>query len=253
MITGNEVTPTSTTLQARVMIFQPSIRPQLRVGEWIETSHGKCRVKGRLGQRHADVLESILYVAEKRKECDGGVDLLVDPARLRRSLSENQYSYSQIEKLLEELRSATITIESPGFNFPIIGGLVDHVVPSTKTRHNPLNGGIRNLWRVRLGVALVMLLEHDLTLKYEPLPLAKLEHGVSKAVARHILTHKNNPTGGWLLDTLIHAVYGHDISSQTRRDARRRIKKDMHRLAEMEIVVTDTNRVYRGKRGALAR
>jgi hypothetical protein len=38
MITGNKVTPTSTVLQARVMIYQPSQRPKEFEGQWMETS-----------------------------------------------------------------------------------------------------------------------------------------------------------------------------------------------------------------------
>ncbi|WP_298052633.1 hypothetical protein [uncultured Paenalcaligenes sp.] len=109
MKTGNKVTPTSTALQARVMIYQPSQRPRERKGEWMETSFGRCRVTGRLGQRHADVVESILYVAERRREIsDGGIELLVDPAKLRRMLSDSQYSHGRIKKLLADLRAVTI-------------------------------------------------------------------------------------------------------------------------------------------------
>lgn len=139
---GNVVTPTSTSALARVMLYQPSQRPQHRAGDWTDTSFGRCRVVGRLGQRHADVMDAILYCSERKRVVDdGGIELLVDPARLRKTLSESRYSLSQLEKLLAELRAATITIETPQFDFPIIGGLIDHVVPSEKTRPNPLTGG----------------------------------------------------------------------------------------------------------------
>ena len=58
MTTGNKVAPTSTVLQARVMIYQPSRKPVQRMGEWMETRFGRCRVTGRLGQRHADIVAS---------------------------------------------------------------------------------------------------------------------------------------------------------------------------------------------------
>ena len=247
MKTGNKVVPTSTALQARVMIYQPSQRPQERKGEWIETGFGRCRVTGRLGQRHADIMESILYVAERKRDMsDGGVELLVDPAQLRRALSDHQYSFTQIEKLLTELRAATITIETPKFDFPIIGGLIDHVRPSPMTRPDPLTGGQRNMWRVRLGIALVMLLEHDLSLHYQPMLIARFKHGISQAIARHVMTHKNYPVGGWHMDTLIRAVYGDDVASQVMRDGRRRLKQDAIRLAEFGIEITHRNRVKRG-------
>ncbi|MBC3338632.1 ABC transporter ATPase [Pseudomonas proteolytica] len=234
---GNVVTPTSTSALARVMLYQPSQRPQHRAGDWTDTSFGRCRVVGRLGQRHADVMDAILYCSERKRVVDdGGIELLVDPARLRKTLSESRYSLSQLEKLLAELRAATITIETPQFDFPIIGGLIDHVVPSEKTRPNPLTGGERRLWKVRLGVALVMLLQHDLHLYYDPAQIARLEHGISQAVARHVLSHKVEPTGGWYLDTLIVAVAGR-VLSKAIRDARFRLREETDKLKELGLII----------------
>uniref|UniRef100_A0A1I7Z8J6 DUF2384 domain-containing protein n=1 Tax=Steinernema glaseri TaxID=37863 RepID=A0A1I7Z8J6_9BILA len=115
---------------ARVMIYQPSQRPRERAGQWIDTSFGRCRVTGRLGQRHADIVESMLYVAERRREIsDGGIELLIDPAKLRRMLSDHQYSHDRIKKLLTDLRAATVEIVTPEMESTgdsIIGGLIDH-------------------------------------------------------------------------------------------------------------------------------
>lgn len=234
---GNAVTPTSTSAQARVMLYQPSQRPRLRESDWTDTSFGRCRVTGRLGQRHADIVEAILYCAERRRDVsDGGVELLVDPARVRKTLSDSRYSFTQIEKLLTELRAATITIETPQFDFPIIGGLIDHVIPSPMTRLDPLTRGERNLWRVRLGVALVMLLEHDLSLYYDPAPIARLQHGISQAVARHVMSHKFEPTGGWYLDTVIVAVAG-AVQSKAMRDARYRLREDATELKALGLIL----------------
>lgn len=38
MTTGNKVTPTSTSAQARVMLYQASQRPSLMEADWMETS-----------------------------------------------------------------------------------------------------------------------------------------------------------------------------------------------------------------------
>lgn len=243
---GNKVAPTSTVLQARVMLYQPSKIPVFQQGEWFKTSFGECRVSGRLGQRHADVMEGMLFVAEaKREERDGGVEILVDKARLRRSLSDSNFSYDQLEKLIEELRSATVTIKAPQFDSPIIGGLIDHVVPSPMTRPNPLNGGERHLWRVRLGVVLVMLLEHDLSLHYSPMPIARLRFGITKAIVRHIFTHKHSPVNGWHLDTLIHAVCGNALVGEKRRKYRSWFLSESADLAEIGIEIMPGNRVVR--------
>ena len=249
MKAGNQVVPTSTALQARVMIYQPSQRPQERKGQWMDTGFGRCRVTGRLGQRHADIVESMLYVAERRRDIsDGGIELLIDPARLRRMLSDHQYSHDHILKLLTDLRAATVEIVTPELELRgdrIIGGLIDHVIPSPMTRRDPLSGGERNLWRVRLGVALVMLLERDLSLYYPPGPIARLQHGISQAVARHVLTHKHDPAGGWHLDTLIRAVCGERISSKEMINGRYRLKRDAADLRKMGIDIDAENRVSR--------
>ena len=249
MKAGNQVVPTSTALQARVMIYQPSQRPQERKGQWMDTGFGRCRVTGRLGQRHADIVESMLYVAERRRDVsDGGIELLVDPARLRRMLSDHQYSHDHILKLLTDLRAATVEIVTPELELRgdrIIGGLIDHVIPSPMTRRDPLSGGERNLWRVRLGVALVMLLERDLSLYYPLGPIARLQHGISQAVARHVLTHKHDPIGGWHLDTLIRAVCGESISSKEIINGRYRLKRDAADLRKLGIDIDADNRVSR--------
>lgn len=249
MKTGNRVAPTSTALQARVMIYQPSQRPQERVGQWMETSFGRCRVTGRLGQRHADIVESILYIAERRRGIsDGGIELLVDPAKLRRMISDHQYSHARLKKLMTDLRAATVEIVTPELERrgdSIIGGLIDHVIPSSMTRRDPLTGGERHLWRVRLGVALVMLMEKDLPLYYSPAPIARLQHGISQAVARHVLTHDRIPTGGWFLDTLLRAVCGVAATSTMLRNFRRRIKEDAGRLVEIGIEIDAGGRLKR--------
>ncbi|MDX6878025.1 ABC transporter ATPase, partial [Klebsiella pneumoniae] len=83
---------------------------------------------------------------------DGGIELLVDPAKLRKVLSDNQYSGGRLNKLLLELKAATVEIVTPKLDQigeRIIGGLIDHVIPSPMTRNNPLpdsQGGVRRLW-----------------------------------------------------------------------------------------------------------
>lgn len=110
-----------------------------------------------------------------------------------------------------------------------------------KTHHNPL-GGERHFWVVRLGYPLVKMLQEDYALYYDPAPLARLEHGISQAVARHILTHSKPPNGdAWYLDGLIEAVSG-ELPPASRRNARRHVRTDSEGLAMLRIVV-DGDRV----------
>lgn len=240
---GKHVFATTTVTPARVLLFQPTQRPTFRHGEWLSTPWGRCRVVGRLGQRHADVLEAMLFNAEKgRSTPDGAVELLTDPAAIRSSLSDSRHSGQRLQAWLDELMSVVIEIDTPSIR--VAGHLIDHVRKSTKTRHNPF-GGERNLWVVRLGIPLVELLRNDHPLHYDPAPLSRLDHGISQAVARHLLTHTKAPNGGWKLDSLIRAVSG-DINPQALRDRRREIRACAEQLAALGIHIRG-DRVCRGK------
>lgn len=239
--TGNEVMPTATATPARVRMFQPSQRPQER-RETITTAWGTIKIEGRIGQRHADLLDATLYTALKsRKISDGGIELLVDPAAVRRLMSAKQYSYEQIKRLYVDLENVRIELKTQKMH--VLGGIIDHVVLSEATRSNPLNGEKRRLWRVRLNIAFVQLIENDIKLYYNPAPVAALKNGVSQAVARHILSHRQEPQGGWRLDTLIAAVAG-DLNDAQMRDKRREIRADTATLAQIDIHI-EGDRVHR--------
>lgn len=240
MTTGKRVMPTTTCGQARVALFQPTQRPTSRSDKWANTSHGRCLVTGRLGQRHADLIECILYVAERKRDTsDGLVELLVDPHQLRTALSDTRYSQTHIIKMFRELQEARVEIFLNNWRIPtekIKGILIDSVSDSPKTRHNPLNGGERHLLRVKLGSAMVMMIEHDLHKYYDPRPIVRLQYGVSQAVARYILTHQNVPNGGWFMDTLICAVSG-KVYGNALRNSRRRLRSDADALYKIGIEI----------------
>ncbi len=102
--------PASTRTQSRVALFQPTKRPTRRTGEWQSSADGKRRVRvtGRLGQRHADVLEAICFTALARRDIeDGGLELIVDPYRIRRCVGAARgkwgaYSKEQVLVLLAD-------------------------------------------------------------------------------------------------------------------------------------------------------
>ena len=243
MATGSNHLPTTTVTPARVGLFQPTQRPKRRAGEWIETSWGRCKVDGRLGQRHADLLEAILFCAERARPEDAGtLKLLVDPARVRQVMSDDRYSLQQIWLLLRELRECTIDVETPTMH--IMGGVIESAEHTEEmTRRDPLTGGERRLWTIRLGKAWVELMRLDLPLHYDPSPIARLRHGISQAIVRHVLTHRREPQGGWVIDRLIGAVAG-ELGGQARKDARRRLREDAPGLVEAGVTVSG-NRVHR--------
>ncbi|MCK9367396.1 MAG: ABC transporter ATPase [Metallibacterium scheffleri] len=238
------IVPTSTCTQARVRLYQASQKPGARDGAWQVSSWGKCRVSGRLGQRHADCLEAIFYNAERvQRTDDGALYLLVDPARVRRCISAAGYSSEGLAKLLREIMSAVIEIEASA-DMRIMGHLIDEVIESPVRRRNPL-GGDRAMMRVRVGAVAAGLIEHDLHMRHDPAPIAALRSGVSQAIARHVLSHKAAPSGGWRLDGLLDAV-GVDPAGNARRNARRAVRGDLDGLALVGIVI-DGDRIRRGE------
>ncbi len=238
--------PTTTVSPARLRMCQPTQRPTYRTGEWIVTPWGRCRVTGRFGQRHQDLLDAFLWHAEKARQIeDGGIEILVDPAKVRKTMSDVRHSLSGLQKLIRELREVTLEIETP--KLMIMGGLVDHVVKSPVTRPDPMNGGERHLWRVRIGLALAELLRNDLPLHYDPTPITRLQTGISQAIVRHILSHSSQPNGGWDLDNLIRSVCG-ELDSTMIRHRRRELRIDAAGMEAMGIFIDGERIVRRGSK-----
>ncbi len=239
-MTGNDVIQTTGIAPARVRLFQPTQRPTARNGEWITTAWGRCCVDGRLGQRHADLLEAMLFCAEKRHDEDAGtIKLLIDPARVRKVMSESRYSQKQLWVLIREIKKCVIEIDTSKMR--LMGGIIDTAEYTKKeTRRNPLTGEERRLWTIRLGKAWAELMRLDMTLNYDPTPIARLEHGISQAVARFLITHSGDrqPNGGWRLDTVIAAVAG-ECSVQAMKNARRHLKSETANLRKLGIEIDD--------------
>lgn len=244
--------PSSTLLMARLPIFQPTQRPVRRRGEWFGTPWGRSRVTGRLGQRHADLLECILHAPLATHLPDaGGIELLVDPAVVRRRLAAGtgQYSGDQLDVLLNDLMTSLVEVESNN-KVRARGSLIDHVIEAPSggfefgvaIGHRSPSGwfaGTPRTWmRVRLGFVAVTLLTRDLCLVRSPEPLCALPHGITQAVVRLIYTHRSEPAGGWIVDNLICAVAGTTtLTSATIRNRRRELKEDAVHLLALGLVL----------------
>lgn len=237
--------PTSTAHQARLQLYQPTRRPQ-----WMEriiaTPWGTATVRGKIGQVHADIIEAICRHAEDHRviAATGHMQILVDPYRVRVSVGGGKaYSKDTLWRMLTELREVSVTLEVPSQGLKVLGGILDRVEESPATRINHLTKKPRQLWRVTLDPAFAAMLRDDLQLYYDPAPLAKIETGVAQAIARHILTHRDQPTGGWLIDNLIKAV-GADGDSVAMRHRRREIRACAESLKTVGLIV-DADRIFR--------
>lgn len=205
------------------------------------TAPGHARVRGRLGQAHADVLEALLTSAEQCARLpDARIKLLVDPAKVRRCARQQQGK--SLTRLIDDLMTASVEIMAPA-HVCCAGHLIDRVVNATRddggavTRGNPL-GDPRPLWRVELGAVILHLWAHDLSLNYDPAPIARFRHGVSQAVARLLLTHDpaRQPRGGWFGDTLIRQTCG-EIAGTLLYDRRRELKADAAAFREIGVIL----------------
>jgi len=228
--------PTTTVTQARVQLFQPTQRPTYRRGDWIETSWGRCRVTGRLGQRHADAWEAVCFCAESKREFNGRLELLIDPARVRRAMSSKGYSGAGLNTLLIDLTAALVEIDT-GEGWIGSGHLIEKQFQSKlKMKPDPLTKKERSLIVVVVGEAGMTLLNKDVGRWRNPAPIARLTSGVSQAVARLVLSHRDS--GRMRIDTALTAV-GVPPDGVERRKARARIRGDAEGLARCGVVVSD--------------
>lgn len=228
--------PTTTAHQARLQIYQPTLRPRDITRE-VRTSWGSAKITGCIGQVHASVMEAIFYNNEAVRHLDDGrVRILVDPYRVRTATyGGEQGSHQQLWKMITDLMRVIIEMEVPRHEIKVLGHVLDSVEESPQRRHSPAGmnqGRDRALWRITVAATYIQLMGEDLALNYPPAPIAKLESGVARAVVRFIKTHKNEPPGGWHVDYLLAAV-GVD-GGQCMRDARRALNSDGTRAGLMK-------------------
>ena len=237
--------PTTTAHHARLQIFQPTrtpiycTRPLTKPGakgEVIGT------VEGKLGVMHALFLEVVCFYAERTKVIEGGsLQILVDPYQIRKTMGKANgcYSGEGLDTLIKDIKKAVIHFTGEDSDLPDIDGILDRIEKSPRTRTHPITGKERPLKRVVLTPTYRSWLERDLKLHYDPSPLADLRHGISAALARLVLTHRDQPVGGWKINGLIEAV---GVRATSR--ARQLIKEDASGLAALGILV-DGGRVLK--------
>jgi hypothetical protein len=233
------------------------------VAREIETPWGTAKLEGKLGQKHAALLEACSYYAEDWRMTDSEqIVLLVDPYKLRTVLSKQEsgsgetkarksiYSYEQTKRMFKDLKEATIemTFETATQRHYILGGVLDNYEESELKVSSPGarigKEGQRAKWRITLNKAYVNLIRRDLRLDYDPTRLMSFRTGVGQAVARHLLTHRQAPNGGWYIDGLLKAV-GVTGTSTTMAEKRREVRSDREAFRELGYVFDDDDRKIR--------
>jgi len=231
----------ATVHENRYCIFQPTDRPKEKIIE-MQIKNGTIKVTGKLGQTHKDILEFIKHNHLKYGYTqDGRIAFLVDLYQLRKALGKGNslYSYETLEKMLKDLIRTTVEIDTE--TMKITGNFLAQVTES-KIELTTKNGTIRKLTRIEFSKLGTEIIEKDIKLFYDPTPIMKIQYGISKALARYCLSHKNQPNGGWKIDTLLQAILG-ETTPQAIKDAKRFLKKDIEQLKKCGIYI-ENDRVF---------
>jgi hypothetical protein len=224
--------PTATVLPARLRMYQPSKKAR-NIKQVFETKYGICEVDGRIGQVHADLIEALFTNAIKTREIDNFIEIMIDPYKVRKCLSETEYSYQTLNNILKDLMKTVITIkakDSKKNDFIAMGTVISSVRQLEKEIENKsveILGKKRKLWVVRLGDVYCQLIEKDIHLHYKTEPINKLKSGITQAIIRFLLTHKDKPNGGWTLDYCIKSVAGEECTAAKMTEYRQAVRKEI--------------------------
>ena len=205
---------------------------------------GPVRVRSAVGQQHALLMEAIQFHAHRVHVLPNGVTcVLVDMQDLRMTLTGGwgrRYGQKGVEQLARELRQVTVS----GVETLMVDGILDRLVPTEVTVPHPVTGAPRPFWRAELTPSWGAWSRADpIPLHYDPRPLAGIRNGLSAAVARRVLTHRDTPNGGWTLDGLIRAVG----AEPTRRN-RQLVRLDADSLSGCGVRVIGDRVFQRGER-----
>lgn len=206
--TSSSDLPTSSATPTRLQVFQATRRPK-QLERLIQTAFGNVSIDGRLGQAHADLLECVMFHSIRYEIVRGRLGVLVDPYRIRKAMGGglNTYSGGRIKEFERDLLRAVLTVDTPRLN--IRGHIVDKIAEAKTTATDPRRWADvveRHLQLWVFSQEWTKLIGADIGRYYDPAPLCRIERGSVAAIARHVLTHRHQPSGGWTLEGLIKAA-----------------------------------------------
>jgi len=171
--------------------------------------------------------------------------ILFDPYQVRKALrgGKHEYNSKKFEILIKDLIQTVIKIETP--DFIEIGTLLYKYREANKEVKTK-TGKIRKLAVIEFGEFGTKLIQKDISIFYNPEKIAQLKYGITKTVARYILSHKDQSNGGWKIDTIINNVVGAKINNVKLRKYRERIKKEKEKLKKIGILIKN-DRIIRQK------
>lgn len=235
--------PTTAAAYARLKIGEPTKFPTFQARH-VTSAWGEAIITGRIGTLHTIFIEAALcHCLDYREHSNGDLELLVDPAKLRQSLSKagERCSVKTLNTIADDLLE--VKIKSKLFNEDRLGDGkiitdIDRIGTGTQDikRHN---GRLGKLWSIMVSRRYRDFLGNNIKLYYDPDKFSSLKSGVSHAVVRLIVTHKAEPNGGWIIDKILDAV-GIDIKdSVALKHNRRYLKNDTDNLLKIGFVIED--------------
>ncbi len=234
--------PTTTARTGRWRIFQyPRRATEWKTVEMDLPGFGAVRVHGKVAQMNALLMEAVQFHAIASHVLPNKVTcLLVDMHDLRVTLGGGcRYDHEGVKKLATELRQVTVS----GVDKLLVDGIFDRLVPTTTTLIHPITGKPRPLWRAELTPTWSAWMRDDpIPLHYDPTPLGAIRHGISAAVARQVLTHRDTPKGGWKLDGLIR-----EVGAEVTRRNRQLVRQDQETLEGAGVLVVG-DRVFQNEK-----
>jgi hypothetical protein len=232
----------------RLPVFQPTLRAKYRE-EAYESPYGRITIKGRLGQNHKSLLETILYLRKlyDLDEENMRLRVLYNEYEVKKHLTTGSttYNYKGYKQLIEDMKQAHVSVGTIASG-PIIKEIRPSDNYSRKTKGNlpVIKGKEIPYMIVEFGSVINYLIAKELRFTYDPRAILQLQNGISQAVTRYVKTHKNHPGAGYHLKTLVEALTG-NIEGQDWWNIKRLLKKDVEGLKALGITIDfKKNRLY---------
>jgi len=232
----------------RLPIFQPTLKPRF-VSRTFESKYGKLFVKGRLGQNHKSLLETILYkrkayslhINKDENDIKVSLEVLYNEYEVKKYLSQSsKYSDERYDQMIEDMITAYIMLEEDGEKTK--GTLITRVKVSekyyrkTKSNLPSIRETMIPYTKLEFGDVASRLIVKELRFTYDPKPIMSLGSGISQAIVRYLKTQKNHPATGYHLKALIENLV-ENVEGQIWHEIRRALKKDAEALEHLGITI----------------
>jgi len=230
----------------RLPIFQPSLRAVYQE-KTFEHQHWKVSIRGKLGQNHKNLLETILYL-RKLYDFDRenmSLRVLYNEYEVKKHLSQGTtYSHERYKKLMDDLMHASILVQTKTQPERARSGTFikdkrpsNNYIYKTKSNLPSLKGEELHYVILEFGEAISYLFAEELKFTYDPKPIISLHNGISQALVRFLLTFTKHPSAGYHLQPLLEHLEGEGMTNKRWWKIREYLKEDIELLKNLGIVI----------------